>query len=126
MELIRPGFVQPQEIASWYGRSRILLFPTRLDPWGVVANEALATGTPVITTPEAGVAGDLVIDAVNGYVIPPDPERWSGQATRLLRDGGLWRQVSDAASDSVKPFNFDIASQGIVKACEHALSRANR
>lgn len=118
------GFVQPAELASWYPQARLLLFTTRLDPWGVVANEAMASGTPVITTPQAGAAGDLVIDRVNGRVLPAYPLLWALACTELLDDPALWHQFSNRALEHVQSFNYDSAAAGLQAACDQALRKS--
>ena len=118
-----PGFVQPDKLADWYPKARLLLFPTRLDPWGVVANEAMASGTPVITTPAAGVAGDLVIDQINGRVLPEDVSAWATACTELLDDPARWQILSDQAFRDVQAFNYADAATGLRAACEKALSK---
>src|SRR5690606_1507525 len=56
------GFVQPSEIIKYYNSSKLLIFPTKKDAWGLVANEALASGMPVLVSSVAGVSNELVID----------------------------------------------------------------
>jgi putative transposase len=53
------GYFSQNELPYYYALTRVFLFPTLLDPWGVVANEACAAGVPVITCSNAGAAGDL-------------------------------------------------------------------
>ena len=65
------GFVQRDELASYYGLAEMFIFPTHTDPWGLVVNEALACGLPVISTDVAGCTADLVEDGWNGLVLPP-------------------------------------------------------
>ena len=115
-----PGFVNPEELPGWYQQARILLFPTRLDAWGVIANEAMASGIPVITTPEAGCAGDLVRDGINGRVLPADVATWADACVDLLGDSVRWQALSDRALQNVQAFNFDDAAQGLQAACEAA------
>lgn len=123
VEVLDPGFVQPDALPAWYGRARLLLFPTRLDPWGMVANEALAAGTPVITTPQAGAAGDLVEPGRNGEVAPPDVLQWVELAADLLEDNDRWQRMSDAALESIREITFDTAARALVQACDHAMGR---
>ena len=120
------GFVQPDALPAWYGRARVLLFPTRLDAWGVVANEAMAAGTPVIVSPAAGVADDLVIDGTTGIVRVPEVAAWVEAVQPLLDDDARWLAMSAAARAHVAAFNFDAAAQGLVSACDHALRRGRR
>lgn len=54
------GFVQREELPIYYGLAECLVMPTHTDPWGLVVNEAMACGLPVICTSAAGCALDLV------------------------------------------------------------------
>lgn len=121
VEFDYPGFVQAEDLPAWYASARVLLFPTRLDPWGVVANEALASGTPVITTPQAGVAGDLVVDGRTGFVLPANASEWADAACTLLDNPALWASISAAGQARVAHYNYRSAADGIVAACDHAL-----
>ena len=56
------GFAAQRELPDLYRSAKVFLFPTLADVWGVVANEACAAGLPVIVSPHAGVAGELVRD----------------------------------------------------------------
>ena len=113
------GFVQQDELAQYYAKSKLFLFPTKQDPWGVVANEAMASGTPVLTTPFAGIIDDLLIDGENGYVLDIDSTLWSKKATKLLLNKSLWLKFSNNAKESVAEFTFNNAAQGIIDACEY-------
>lgn len=118
------GFAQQAELPALYQSARIFLFPTHGDVWGVVANEACAAGLPVIATPEAGVAGELVVNGANGYVRTLDTAHWSACAQRLLSDTTLWQDFSTQSLQRVARYDFDSAAQGIHAACNHALQRA--
>lgn len=111
------GFVSQAQLPSFYSNSKIFLFTTRLDPWGVVVNEAMASGTPVFTTPFAGVINDLVIDKDNGYILPIDSSVWCDYAINLLNDQTRWEKLSDSAKKSVQEFSFENAAHGIEDAC---------
>lgn len=124
VEVIHPGFVQPQDLPYWYSRARLLLFTTRQDAWGVVANEAMAAGTPVLASAAAGAAGDLVIDGENGRVLPPDARAWADAAQQLLDDEMNWERLSTAARSQVAEFNYEAAAQGIVDACRSCMARS--
>ncbi len=115
------GFALQAELPGLYQSARVFLFPTHGDVWGVVANEACAAGLPVIVTPDAGVAGDLVLDEVNGYVRPRDITAWAACSERLLTDNALWHSCSAQSLRRATQYNFDSAAQGILDACRFAL-----
>lgn len=114
------GFVAQEKLPDYYSDAKLFLFPTLLDPWGVVANEAMASGTPVITTPQAGIIDDLLIDQQTGYILPIDSDIWSETVISLLNSSSVWNQLSSNAKRHVQDYNFDAASRGIIDAAEYA------
>lgn len=116
------GHVSQAEIPRWFLRSKLFLFPTLWDPWGVVANEACLAGVPVLVSPHAGVAGELVRDGEAGFVLPLDEAAWVETATALLSDDKRLARHAEAARRAVVPYNFDNAAAGIVDAARHALT----
>jgi len=65
------GFVQRNPLATYYALAEMLILPTYSDPWGLVVNEAMACGLPVLVSRVAGCAADLVMDNWNGFLISP-------------------------------------------------------
>lgn len=63
------GFAQREQLASYYGLAEVLVFPTHTDTWGLVVNEAMASGLAIICSSAAGCAADLVEDRRNGRVV---------------------------------------------------------
>jgi glycosyltransferase involved in cell wall biosynthesis len=114
------GFIAQGDLPSYYSQAKLLLFTTRNDAWGIVANEALASGTRVITTPYAGAAHDLVIDGENGYVVDTDASLWATKIIELLQNEPLLEQMRLNAVSSVAEFNFDNAARGIIEAAKRA------
>lgn len=117
------GFARQDNLPQLYGSARILLFPTQRDVWGVVANEACAAGLPVIVTPEAGVAGELVVHDRNGYVLPLNLHTWEDAATALLSDDALYQRMSVASCNAVADYTYVNAAKGLAQAVRFAMVR---
>jgi glycosyltransferase involved in cell wall biosynthesis len=66
------GFVSPKELPGVMKGSGCFLLPSRFEPWGVVLQEAAASGQAVICTSACGGASRLVLDGYNGRVVTPD------------------------------------------------------
>jgi glycosyltransferase involved in cell wall biosynthesis len=115
------GFAKQGELPALYRSARLFLFPTLGDVWGVVANEACAAGLPVIVSPYAGVAGELVIDGENGFVCPLDNAAWAERAARLLAAEDVRERYSRRSLELVREYSFDNAAAGLVEACRYAL-----
>jgi len=65
------GFVQPDLVSKYFSLATAFIFPTRYDGWGVVLNEAIAFGLPIIVS-DAAVSSELICDGINGYVCKSD------------------------------------------------------
>ena len=65
-------FLTKPELAVYYKAADIFVFPTREDIWGLVINEAMAYGLPVITTDRCVAGLELIENGVNGYLIPSE------------------------------------------------------
>ncbi|MFA6189056.1 MAG: glycosyltransferase family 4 protein [Sulfuricurvum sp.] len=120
IEYTYPGFVSQEELPSYYCDAKLFLFTTRLDPWGVVANEALASGTPVLVTPHAGIANDLVKNDDNGYILNTDSALWATQILATLDNPEQWQKLSTNAVKSVNSYTYENAAMGILNACSYA------
>ncbi|HYD97608.1 MAG TPA: glycosyltransferase family 4 protein [Noviherbaspirillum sp.] len=116
------GFAMQKELPGLYRSARIFLFPTHADVWGVVTNEACAAGLPVIVSPHAGVAGELVINGENGFVCTLEADLWAEHAAALLSRQEMWENFSRRSVAIVKKYTFDNAAQGVVDACRCALA----
>ena len=66
------GNVQYDELPRWYGEAEFLVFPTLGDEWGLVVNEALAAGLPVIGSSYSQAVEELVRCGENGWVFVPE------------------------------------------------------
>lgn len=120
------GFAQQHELPARYAAARVFLFPTSWDPWGVVANEACAAAVPVVVTPEAGAAGELIKDGVNGLVMPLDLTDWVNACADLLNDVARMEAMGKAGVERVQRYSYDAAAEGIWRAVQYAMTRERR
>ena len=94
----------------------MFLFPSLKDPWGVVANEACASGTPVISCENVGAAGELVKNALNGYILPINAQIWAKHVLDILNSAELWGELSEAGLETVSEYSYVNAADGLIKA----------
>ena len=83
--------------------------PRFLEPWGLVCNEAMHQGRPMIASRAVGaVAGGLVRDERNGLVVEPgDPQALGDAVDRLLGDEALRARLGAAARGDVAGHTYD-------------------
>ena len=68
-KVIYQGFQPPECLPEFFAKGHVFVLPSRHDGWGVVVNQALAAGLPIITSDAVGAGVDLVADGVNGICI---------------------------------------------------------
>ncbi len=119
------GHLAQAELPDRYARAKVFLFPTRMDTWGVVANEAAAAGLPIVVSPHAGVAGELVRDGQEGRILPLDLPTWTDAVATLLSDASQHRRMADAAQAAVSAYTFEAAASQLRLAILHAGGHAD-
>lgn len=63
-------FLSKEMVFNYLKASDLFILPTRFDAWGMVINEAMACGLPVITTEKCVAGVELIENGVNGFIIP--------------------------------------------------------
>jgi glycosyltransferase involved in cell wall biosynthesis len=112
-----PGFAQREDLAGFYALAEAFVLPTHSDPWGLVVNEAMACGLPIIVTRVAGCAGDLVEDGWNGSVVSPaNPDRLSAAISSLLRQPEKARQMRAHSSERIQAYSPQACANGLAAA----------
>jgi glycosyltransferase involved in cell wall biosynthesis len=72
------GFLGSAEVAAWMSAAQCLVVPSTEEQWGLVINEALAAGLPVLASTIVGAAETLVVNGSNGFLIEPlNVEGWA-------------------------------------------------
>src|SRR5215472_10349345 len=66
-----PGVKNYQELPSYYGLATAFIHASTTEQWGLVVNEAMAAGLPVLVSERCGCAPDLVVPGSNGLVFDP-------------------------------------------------------
>lgn len=117
------GFQQQADLPRWYARSKLFLFPTHWEPWGLVLNEALAAGAVPVVSPFAGSGEELLAGGTGGVIVALDTTAWAAQIARLLSDDVQLAEMSAAARASVSEHTWSAAARGIREALLEAARR---
>jgi 1,2-diacylglycerol 3-alpha-glucosyltransferase len=70
-QVLMPGFRQYPELPVYYALARAFIHASTVEPWGLVVNEAAASGLPLLVSDRCGCAPELVRDSVNGFTFDP-------------------------------------------------------
>jgi len=80
------GFLNQRELAAAYAIADLFCLPSRQEAWGLVVNEAIAAGTPVVVSEACGVAAQVEATGA-GLTVPPDsPELLASTLRRALEE----------------------------------------
>ena len=111
------GFAQREDLARLYALGEGLVLPTYSDPWGLVVNEAMACGLPIIVSSVAGCSADLVEDGWNGYVVPAgDTDKLSVAMNSLLRQPELKQRMSARSCERILHYSPEACADGLAAA----------
>jgi glycosyltransferase involved in cell wall biosynthesis len=83
------GFMQFDRLRAAYHACDVLVHPSAHEPWGLIINEAIASGMPVIASNVTGAAVDLVRDRVNGLLVRPGSIDDLADAMVSIADDGM-------------------------------------
>ncbi len=116
------GFVQPHHLPEVYASAKCFLFPSRGDPWGLVANEAVQCGTPVIGSPHAVSSDEFVKRFDAGASIPLDVAQWVVTLLDILDDRERWIRHHEARLRAAGWLSLDNAVDAMGRAIDAASS----
>jgi glycosyltransferase involved in cell wall biosynthesis len=117
-----PGFKQYGELPAYYGLAKAFIHASTTEPWGLVVNEAMASGLPVLVSDRCGCAPDLVKDGVNGFTF--DPYNVEQLANLMLRISAFSFQLSafgNASREIISQWGPDRFSAGLKAAAGKAV-----
>jgi glycosyltransferase involved in cell wall biosynthesis len=101
------GVVETEDVPVLINKSRIFLYPSRREPFGLSIVEAMACGVPVITTDVFG-PGEIVKHNYDGVTVPPDDvEALAGAVETLLTNNELRTRIGQNALKSAQE-RYDI------------------
>jgi len=123
------GFVNQAELPAWYAAADTLVLPSdSRETWGLVVNEAMAAGLPVVVSDAAGCSVDLVREGQNGFTypcgdVPALAERLA--AIAALGDNGR-RALGAESRRIVARFGIDVAAAATASAVDAVAGRGSR
>lgn len=127
------GWVSQRDLPVYYQACDFLVLPSVSTPlvretWGLVANEAMVGGLPVLASDAVGAAaGGLIEDGVTGLVVPErDIGALTVALTKLGSDSALRTRLGAAARERAETFTFEGAAETFTEAIQHAVMSRRR
>ncbi len=111
--------VTNDDMPGLYALAEFAVLASAFDQWGLCISEAFAAGKPAIVTRTCGVADELVMDGVNGFVVEPgDATALSDRIVRLATNAQLRRQLGQCAEASVRRWTPALFARNVVELAE--------
>jgi glycosyltransferase involved in cell wall biosynthesis len=119
------GQLPYERVAQAYTRAGLFVFPTLADEWGLVVNEAMAAGLPVLGSIFSQAVEELVDDGVSGWMFRPnDPESVNAVLDRTLSVGAPeLARMGAAARDAVQALSPESAADRLIEGLRIASDR---
>ena len=125
--LFFPAFLKKELVMRYLRASDLFILPTGEDIWGLVVNEAMACGLPVITTNMCVAGIELIADGVNGFMIPVGDINALHQAiVRILDDDDLRLMMSKNSLETIRPYTYEDVCKSHLEAINSYFKKGNK
>lgn len=108
------GFVNQSELPRLYAASDVFVLSAENEPWGLIVNEVMCAGLPVVVGGEVGCVPDLVKQGVNGFVsIAGNPASLATALEPLVSDPQLRSRMGTESRRIISEWSYEQCRQGI-------------
>jgi glycosyltransferase involved in cell wall biosynthesis len=115
--VLMPGFKQYSELPLYYGLAQAFILASTTEQWGLVVNEAMASGLPVLVSERCGCARDLVQPGVNGSSTP-DVSALAGLMGRLAENEDRRQAMGEASANLIEAWSPDVFAANLIELAE--------
>ena len=120
--ILRPGYVDDATLGALFRRAEVIAYPSLVEGFGMPALEALASGTPLVTTSGSALE-EIVGDA--GLLVPPaNPDALAGALTSVLDDASLAARLRAAGPPRAATFTWERSIEAHVDIYRRAIGAA--
>jgi len=119
------GFLQQEQMLPYFAHAKCFIHASVQEQWGLVVNEAMAAGLPVIASKRCGCYEDLIIEGANGFGF--DPENSQELTDLMLKVSSAdfdLQKMGITALEHIQKFSPEYFAQGLIKAVDYALTHS--
>ncbi len=119
--VMMPGFKQYDELPIYYGLASAFVHASTTEQWGLVVNEAMAAGLPVIVSERCGCAPDLVENDCNGFIFDPyNVDALADLMSKITADKCDREAMGRASQEMVRRWDSEVFGENLCKAAKMA------
>lgn len=113
------GFLNQSALPKIYGACDVFVLPSENEPWGLVINEAMAAGLPVVASEEIGAVGDLVEHGRNGFTFEAgDTAALADSLHEVVSNEKRRKRMSEESMDIIRGWSYEECVEGIQDALQ--------
>lgn len=117
------GFRNQSELPMFYSVADVFVLPSENEPWGLVINEVMCAGIPVIASNEIGAVEDLVRHGENGFTFNAgDVDMLTEHLSHVLRAPEMRAGMGEASRTIISHWDYEQCVLGIKQAMAHIAS----
>jgi glycogen synthase len=118
------GFVSDSDLMGALRASDVVAVPSRFEPFGIIALEAMAAGAPLVVSRVGGLA-EIVEDQVDGIEVDPNSPPSIAEATiKVLRDRALSARLVEKGKDKAKAYSWSSAAKNTLETYKGAAAES--
>jgi len=117
-DIILIDFLPKEKIKEYYLAADLFVLPTREDIWGLVVNEAMANGLPVITTDMCNAGVQLIENGINGYIVPNENVKAVADVMTEVLKCADYSAMAEACINCIQTYTIENAAQNHIAAIE--------
>ena len=108
------GFRNQSELPRFFDLATVFVLPSRHEPWGLIVNEVMNAGKPVILSDDVGCQPDLITDGVEGCIFPVgDTVALADALRRVLADETTAAAMGQRARARISSWSFEEDVRGL-------------
>jgi len=112
--VVFPGFVNQQDMPKLLGACDIFVLPSTDEPWGLIVNEAMCAGLPIVLSEEIGCRRDLLRHGENGFAFPArDIERLADALRPLIGDAAMRAAMAQKSREIIDGWDYRRCLDGL-------------
>ncbi|MBI3945009.1 MAG: glycosyltransferase family 4 protein [Armatimonadetes bacterium] len=121
------GYQDAESMGQLYGLAAAFVLASTREQWGLVVNEAMAAGLPVLVSRRCGCAPDLVTEGVTGFTFDPNDANALARLLTRVSDGEVdVAAMGRAGAERVRRFSPEVFAENLLAAAEAGIARAAR
>lgn len=121
-----PGFLQQTEMLPYFAHADCFIHASTTEQWGLVVNEAMAAGLPVLVSNRCGCFEDLIIEGVNGFGFDPyNSQQLTNLMLQISSNNFDREKIGQAGLKHIQNFAPDRFAEGLMQAVNYAINQVS-